>query len=814
MTELGQTVRRLFRAPGFSIASVLTLAIGIGATVAIFAVVNGILLKPLPFSESDRLVSLTHRIPEQGLENLPASSAIYFTYKDHNRTFESVALWQADTASVTAPGEPEEVPAMLATFEFLPTLGVAPALGRAFTEADDQADSVPTVMLSHAYWQRRFGGAESVLGQDLVVDGSPHRIIGVLPSDFRFLRRPAEILLPMRPVRALSFVGPLGENGIARLRPGVTLEEANADVARMLPIMSETFPAVPGMDIQAVRNLRMQPALRPLKETFVGDLDDVLLVLTGTIAMLLVVACANVANLHLVRTEGRARELAIQSALGASRGRLAGALMRESLVLGLVGGVLGLASAAVALPILLAFAADELPRVLAVTIDPTVIGFAIAVSLLSGLAFGAIPALRYAGPRLARVLSGSGRSHSASRERYRVQHALIAAQVAFALILVVASGLMVRTFVALTNVDPGFSAPAEVQTVTVSLPQASVPEFPRAVRMFHAMQDALGAVAGVESVGFASRAPLGDEGPSAGFFVENSALPDSVAPPQSEFRYTSPNFFETLGTPLLAGRTFDWSDHHDARPVVIVSAGFARREWGGAENAVGKRLRLTPADPWREVVGVVADIHHERLDRPAPDTVYLTLGELLAQYMSRTVTFVIRSERVGTSGFLQDIQGAIWSVDSSLPLANVGTLEDLEARAAQRTALTLVLLAITGGMTLLLGLVGIYAVIGYLLAQRTREIGIRVALGARTGAVRRMLVLRIALPVMAGIAVGLLGAAASSRLIESLLYGVTALDPSTYALAALLLVTAAAVAAYLPARRAARVDPMSALRAE
>lgn len=814
MMQLRQISRRLLRAPGFAVATGLTLAIGIGATVAIFSVVNGVLLKPLPFPESGRLVALTHRSAQLAGGDLPASPAIYFTYRDNNRTFQSVALWQAGTASVTGSGEPEEVRTIVTTFEFLPTLRVVPAAGRGFIEADDQPNSEPTVMLSYDYWLRRFGGAGNAIGQRLLVDGVAHTIIGVLPKDFRFLRRSAALMLPKRPVRAIAYVGPLGENGIARLRDGVTLAQADADVERMIPILMDTFPPVPGMDMKAFRNLRLHADLRLLKDTFVGDLDDVLWVLMGTIGILLAVACVNVANLHLVRTEGRGQELAIESALGASRGRIARNLLFESVLLSLVGGALGLALAAAALPTLLAAAADELPSVLRVTIDPSVIAFALASSLVSGLLFGGVSAVRYAGPRAAGMSGAAQRSHTAGRERHRLRSAFIVVQVALALILLVASGLMIRTFQSLRSVDPGFVAPEQVQTFKISIPQGAVADFTRAVRMFQDMQDRLSDVAGVESVGFASRVPLGDPGPSAGFFVDASNLPDGVAPPQSEFRYVSPGFFETLGAPLVAGRTFEWADHLEPRRVAIVSESFARKGWGTAAGALGKRLRMTPAEPWRQIVGVVGDVHQENLDRAAPDSVYLTLGDTLAQYQSRTVTFVVRSGRVGTPGFIADLKRAVWSVDPSLPLAGVQTLGQLYDQSTARTALTLTLLAITGGMALVLGLVGIYGVISYMLAQRTREIGVRIALGAQSAALNRMLLGQVLALVLVGVVLGLGGAAGLSRLMRSLLFGVSALDPATYILVAAVLIATAAVAAYLPARRAMRIDPMQALREE
>jgi predicted permease len=529
----------------------------------------------------------------------------------------------------------------------------------------------------------------------------------------------------------------------------------------------------------------------------------------GTIAMLLAVACANVANLHLVRTEGRAHDLAIQSALGASRGRIALALLRESVLLGLAGGALGLLLAALALRVLLATAGAELPTALAVTIDPTVITFALIVSLGAGAAFGAAPVLRYTGSGVTVALRAAGRGNTTSRERHRVHYNLIAAQVAFALILLVASGLMIRTFQSLLDVDPGFVAPDEVQTVSVALPAGAVREMPQAVRMFEQMQNAVTALPGVESVGFAQCAPLTGVCLSGGFFAENSTLAEYAA-----VNFASPRYFETLGTPLIAGRTFDWADHHEARPVVMVSESFARRQWGTPQAAVGERVRGNPEAPWREVVGVVGDLHNQGLDTPATDAVYVTLGEPFAQTVGRTARLVIRSERAGTSAFLQEIQGAIWSVDSSVPLFDVGTLGDLHDRAMAQTALTLTMLAFTGGMALALGLIGIYGVVGYMLAQRTREIGVRVALGAQEGALKRMLVRRIMVPVLAGIAFGLGATAALSRFMESLLFGVAAIDPGTYVLAALALVGAAALAAYLPARRVTRVDPMAALRAE
>jgi predicted permease len=807
---LRQTLRSLAKTPGFTVATVLTLAIAIGATAAIFSVVNGVLLKPLPFRDSDRLVALTHRTKDGGVRNAPASPALYFTYRDNNRTFESVALWSPGTASVTS-GEPEEVQALSTTHEFLPTLGVRPTLGRAYIAADDEPGAAQTVILSYGYWQRHFGGAESALGQTLVVDGTAHTVIGVLPADFRFAQRPSDLLLPMQPSRARSWVGILGENGIARLKPGVSLAAANADVERMIPICFATFPSLPG----TTENDLPHADLAWLKDIFVRDLGDVLTVMTGTIALLLLIACANVANLQLVRTDARARELAIRAPVGAGWARLAGSVLLESVVLALAGGLAGLALAAAALPTLLAFAAPNLPTVLRISIDPRVVAFALALSVGVGLLFGLIPAAKYAAPRLVAVLGAAGRSPGISRERQRVRTALVVAHVAIALVLLVGSGLMIRTYAALSTVDPGFTEPEHLQAVGISIPEALEPDSKRVMGVQHEIQDRLAAIPGVDSAAYISSLPLDNGSAWFALLLEDKVLRPGQSPALRQLRFASPGFFATFGTPLIAGRTLEWRDNEEGRDVALVSENLARAEWGSAAAALGKRLRPLPTERWAEIVGVVGDITSEGLDRAAPETFYLSQSYgILGQYMTRKVQFVLRSDRVGTPGFIEDVQRAIRSVRGSLPLADVQSMSDVHQRSLARTSLTLVLLGVTASMALLLGVVGIYGVISYSLAQRTQEIGIRIALGAQASALKRLLLGQAAVLVGVGAAIGLGGAAALTRLMGTLLFGVSALDPATYVAVCVLLVGAALAAAYLPARRAARVDPINALRAE
>jgi predicted permease len=528
----------------------------------------------------------------------------------------------------------------------------------------------------------------------------------------------------------------------------------------------------------------------------------------GTIAMLLLVACANVANLQLVRTEGRRQELAIQAALGAGRATIARSLLLETMLLGLAGGAAGVVLARLSLPLLLRTAASQLPSAFEVTIDPPVLLFTMAVSLASGLLLGIVPVARYGAPRVAAALQGAGRDHSPTPDRNRVRNSLLVAQVALALVLLVASGLMIRTFQSLRQVEPGFSAPERIQTVRISIPPGSVQEFTRVIQTQHDIQDRLSSIAGVESAGFASWLPLSGGGPSGPFFIENTPPAPGARPPEREFRFTSPDFFETLGTPLLAGRTFNWTDLDVSPQVVVISEGMARAEWGTPAAAVGKRIRWTPVAPWLEVIGVVGDIRHDGLDRAAPGTVYLTLADNMAQYMSRTVSFAIRGQRVGTAGFLQDVQDAIWSVNDNLPLGSVQTMGDLYEQSMARTSLTLTLLAITGAMALLLGLVGIYGMISYVVSQRARDIGIRMALGAPNAALKRMFLRQGLLLVAAGMALGLGAAAALSRLMETLLFGVTPLDLPTYAGVSGMLLAAAVFAIYLPVRRIVGVNAM------
>ncbi len=820
MRALQHVFRRLGRAPLFTVIALVTLALGIGANTAIFSVVNGVLIKPLPYPQAQELVSVWQVAP--GITsitgNVNCSPSMYFTYREENHTFQEFGLWSSGGASVTGLAEPEQLRSLVVTYGTLQALGVQPTLGRWFSQADDTPGSAGTVILTYGYWQRRFGGDSSVIGRTLTIDSRPRTVIGVMPRNFRFLNIDPELILPQRLDRNKVFLSNFSYQGIARLKPGVTLQQANADVGRMLAIWIQSWPPPPGFDRSVIENARFGPKLQPLKQDVVGDSGAVLWVLMGTIGLVLLIACANVANLLLVRAESRQQELAIRAALGAGWGRIAREMLLESLTLGVLGGVLGLALAYTALRILLARAPATLPRLGEVAIDPLVLAFTFVISLLAGLLFGLIPILKYVGPRLAASLRAGGRTLSHSRERHRARNTLVVVQVALALVLLTGSGLMIRTFLALRNVQPGFTRPAEIQLLRVSIPDAQVQSPEQVMRMQNAMLDKLAAIPGVASATFANSAPLEGINTNDVLYAEDKNYGAGQIPPVRRYRFIAPAYFKTAGTPLIAGRDFTWTDIYNRRHVAIVSENLAREMWGDPAAALGKRIREGMQDPWREIVGVAGDIYGDGVQQKPPAIAYwpAMTDTFFANpiHINRTGVFMIRTSRAATESFLNQARQAVWSVDSNLPVYRVRTLEDLYDQSMARTSFTLVLLAIAGVMALVLGVVGIYGVIAYAVTQRTREIGIRMALGAQPAELKQMFVRHGLLLAAIGAAIGLAAAAVLTRLMSSLLFGVAALDPLTYAGVAVLLIAAAALASYLPARRATAVDPVEALRAE
>jgi predicted permease len=744
---------------------------------------------------------------------------MYFIYREQSRTFQDIGLYEGDSVNLTGVAEPERVRALVVTDGTLPILGIPPMLGRWFNRADDSPGSPDTVMLTYGYWRRKFGGTPSIIGRTIMVDGKPRQVVGVMPERFHFLdQEDPPLILPFKFDRNKTFLGNFSYGAVARLKPGVTVAEANADVARMVPIVTRSFPAPPGFSAKLFEEARIGPNVLPLKQEVVGDVGKVLWVLMGSIGMVLLIACANVANLLLVRAEGRQQEFVIRAALGASWGRIAGELLLESLVLGLLGSALGLGLAYGALRGLVAMAPAGLPRLSEIGIDAPVLVFTLLVSLFVSLLFGSVPIFKYAGTRLGTGLRAGGRTLSQSRERHRARSTLVIVQVALALVLLISSGLMIRTFRALTQVQPGFIGAAEVQTLRLSVPEAEVPDPEGVVRMQEEILRKIEAIPGVSSVGLCTAIPMDGRDWFNPVFAQDQTYAEGQLPPIRRFKFVSPGFLKTLGTPLVAGRDVTWTDIYNSTPVALVSANMAREYWHDPASALGKRIRVGTNDDWREIIGVVANVHDDGVNKEASTSTYWPI--MMRRFMGeearvhRNLAFAIRSPRTGSESLLKEVRQAVWSVDANLPIAGVHSLQYFYQKSMARTSFTLVMLALAGGMALLLGIVGLYGVMAYSVSQRTREIGIRMALGAQQQELTGMFVRHALLLTGVGVACGLGAAMALMRLMSSLLFRVSPGDPVTYGAVSAGLVATAVLASYLPSRRAATVDPVEALRAE
>jgi putative ABC transport system permease protein len=810
--------KRLIRLPMFTALTVTTLALGIGANTAIFSVLEGVLLKPLSFRQPDQLVAMNHVAPGVNIPELGTAAFLYLTYRDEKRVFQDVAMWNTETVSVTGLAEPEEVPSLHVTEGFLPILGVPASLGRVFTPKDDSPGAPNTVLLTYAYWQARFGGNPSAVGQMLRLDGTPYEIIGVLPATFQFLDRKPSVLLPVRLDRSKIFLGQFNYQGLARLNPGVTIEQARADATRMIALSLTRYPPPPGFSLKMFTEARIGPLVQPLKEYLTGSIATVLWVLMGTVGLVLLIACANVANLLLVRVEGRQHELAIRAALGANRGQLACELLLESVVLGCLGGALGLAVAYGALRILISLAPAHLPRLEAIGIDTTVLLFTGAISLLAGLLFGAIPVFKFAGAQINTALRSEGRAVSASKERHRARNTLVITQVALTLVLLISAGLMIRTFQALRQVEPGFTDPEHLLTLRLSLPDITVKEPDAVVQMHKAIADKIGTIAGVTSVSLAGDVPMSGSGWHDPIYAEDHVYAEGTLPPIRLFKFATPGLLRTMGNRLIAGRDFTWAEIDAARPVVMVTDNLARELWHDPASALGKRVRESSKNAWREVIAVIGDERFDGVDQKPPTAVIYPIRmenfEGGDHFVKRTLCYMIRSPRAGSPGLLKEVSQAVWSINPNLPLADVRTLQEVYDKSLARTSFTLVMLAIAGGMALLLGIAGLYGVIAYAVSQRTREIGIRMALGAQHAEVTRMFVRHGAVLALTGIVLGLAAASVVTRVMSTMLFDISPLDPLTYIAVSCGLIAAALLASYVPALRATSIDPIKALRAE
>jgi predicted permease len=786
-----------------------------------------VLIKPLPYPSSEELVRIRHSAAALNTDDLTgATSTMYLTYREENRTFADIGFWSDGGETLTSPDGTERVRSLRVTHGVLQAIGVQPQRGRWFTEAEHGpgSEGPDPVILSHAFWQSRFGGEAAGVGRELPINSRPSQVVGIMPRDFRFLDMSPQfdVIVAVRLDPAKEAIGGFNFQALARLKPGVTPDEASADIERMLPIWLDAWPMVPGFSVtkEAIANWRIAPIVRSLKDDLVGDVASALLVLMGAIGAVLLIACANIANLMLVRADARRQEFAVRAALGAGRARIARELLVESLVLGAIGGVLGLGVAYAGLELLVAINPSNLPRLEEISVHPPVLAFTVAISLASTLVFGSITALKHA--LQVHVSSfGGARGSTAGRERNATRGALVVVQVAVALVLVVSAVLMIRTFQALRDVQPGFADAAAIQTVRAWAPSELARDPTRYGRVQHEILDAIAALPGVASAAFTSGLPM--EGApfifNAPVVIDGRPLAPGDTPPPRRLKLVSPGFFETMGTRIVAGRDITWGDIEAGGRVALISEDVARELGGEPAEALGKRIRPpVDTDAWREVIGVVQNVKDDSLYAGAPSLVYFPALMENAfggpAFGSPAIAFVIRSDRAGTATFVNEIQQAVWSVNGDVPIALQRTMQDLYAGSLARTSFALVMLGIAGSMALALSIIGIYGVIAYVVAQRAREIGIRMALGAQRGDVRAMF-LRHGLALSAvGLGVGLVAALALTRLMSSLLFGIKATDVATHVAALGVILGAAALASYLPARRASAIDPMETLKAE
>jgi predicted permease len=640
-----------------------------------------------------------------------------------------------------------------------------------------------------------------------------------MPRGFKVVNYDFDLMVPLAFDPVKQPLAGFAYRGIARLRPGVAIAQADADVARLLNVWMDSWTNGPGSDPHFYLTWKITPALLSLKEQMVGSVGNLLWVVMATIGVVMLIACTNVANLMLVRADARQQELAVRSALGAGRWRIARELLMESVTLGILGGAVGVGAAYAGLRLLTAIGPENLPRLSEISLDARSIAFTLILSLISGLLFGSVPALRYAPSRQSVPLLGAMRTASVSRERQRGRNLLVVAQVAMALVLLISAVLMIRTFNAMRNVDPGFSDPVSLQVMRISIPETLVRDPQEVTRVQNNILDKLAAIPGVASSGFAASVPMSGAEPAWNEISIEGKNYAGEEPPLRLFNYVSPGYFHTAGTRIVAGRDFAWTDIYGLRPVGILSESLARELWGSPNAAIGKRFREFPSMPWYEVVGVVQDVRENGVDQISPATVYWPSmmrdlygpGSFDAR---RTVYFAMRSNRAGTQALINEMQQAVSSVNSNLPAASISTMQDIYSQSMARTSFTLVMLAIAGTMALALGILGIYGVISYAVSQRTREIGIRMALGAKKSELVWMFVRSALVLTGIGTVVGLGAAAGLMRLMRTLLFGVSPLDPVTFLAVPVVLAVAAMLASYLPARRTAAVDPVEALRAE
>ncbi len=813
--------RSLRRSPAFTITASLTLVIGIGAAVAIFALVNGVLLRPLPYGDPERLVVPYHNMQLVGLSKGNQTAGTYWTYKKLARSLEAIGVWQRSAVNVSDPrggGEPQRINSANITQSVIPMLQMAPLIGRNFTEAEDLPKGPNVMLISEGLWRSRFGGDRNVLGRTLDVNGRTWEIIGVMPRRFRFPSPETQLWVPMRLDPNDPFPGGFNYDGIARLRKGVTVADAGRDLVAVLPRIVELHPNLaPGVSTQMLlEQARPVPFVTPLKEDVTGGIAKTLWIVAAAAGVVLLVACANVTNLILVRADGRQRELAVREALGAGRGRVTAYFLGESVVMTALSAAAAVGLAAVAIRLLVRLGPANIPRLAEVRIDLATIGFAIVVSALVAFACSIVPALRIGRVDLSNALREGGRGGTAGRARQRVRTALVAGQIALALVALASSGLLLRTFQRLNAVRPGFE-PQGLATFWVSLPFARYQNDSSVVRFYSQLLERVRALPGVKDVGLSSRLPFETNGWSQDplYPEDDLATYANKIPPLNFYTTTDGGYFRAMGIPLVAGRVFDRMELQ-RRNEAIISRATAIQFWKDStgQRALGKRFREIPGTPWLTVVGVVGDTRDTSLASPPSLIVYRPQsagGD--GHHIQWTMGLVVRTS-TEPAAITSAVQRAVRELDPTLPLFDVRSMAEITAASMAQLSFTIIVLGAAALVTLVLGAVGLYGVMAYVVSLRTRELAVRIALGATPSAVIGMLTKQGVVVTGFGIVSGLVLFVIVARALKSLLFGVASTDPVTLGSASLLLVGIAALASWLPARRTSRVDPADVLRSE
>jgi putative ABC transport system permease protein len=789
----------LLKRPSFTLVAIITLALGIGANTTIFSFVNGILLRSLPYPQPERLVMLDETALKRGITSMGVSYPNFLDWREQNRVFEDIAAYDTSSLALTGSGEPEQLQGANIGHGLFEILRVAPLMGRTFTEEEDRPNNDTVVILSHGLWQRRFGGDPEIIGQSIMLNARPRTVIAVMPPDFRF-PEVSEFWVPLALDTKTYTRNDHGLEAVARLKDGVSIEQARAEMNDIAEHIEQQNP---------VTNEGLGVSLMGMHQALAGDYRQALVILLSVVGCVLLVACANVANLMLVRATTRQKEIAIRAALGASRWRIVRQLLTESLLLGAAGGALGLLLAVWGLDLLLAAIPIKLPFWMKFGLDLRVLGFTLSVSLLTGLGFGILPALQASRTNLNETLKEGGRS-AAGTGRQRSRSLMVVAEIALSLVLLVGAGLMMRSFLRLQQVNPGLN-PAGVMTMRINLPRVRYTEAARRTAYYRQLMERLRSLPGVEAAGAVSTLPLSGGWWGRSITVEGFPVLSVGQAPLIQHNVITPGYFRTLGIPLLEGRDFTDADTENGPKITIIDEHLAREYWPN-ESPLGKRIRFGPPEdnePWHTIVGVVGAVRHERLEATTRNSVYLPHTEIPIGGLSLAVRTAAQPERL-----IEPVREQIRELDPDLPITSVRTMEEVVARSVWQPRLYTILFGIFAAVALLLAAVGLYGVMAYTVTIRTHEIGLRVALGARPGDVMKLIAGQGIKLALIGVASGLIAASLLTRLMTSLLFSTSANDPLTFIGIAALLTLVALLACWIPARRATKVDPMVALRYE